>query len=199
MIELLLPLGAYALGSISSAIVVAQLFRLGDPRNTGSGNPGATNILRYGGKRAAIMTLAGDVLKGVIAVLVARLLTDDARIIAAVMFGAFIGHLYPVFFSFKGGKGVATAFGVYISALPVVGLAFAASWIMTALISRMSSLSALVATAMTPAYIWFFTHNPFYVAASVVIGALLFWRHRTNIRRILSGDEPRIGQKANAS
>ena len=133
-----LPVLAYLLGSISSAVVIARVMGLPDPRETGSKNPGATNILRYGGKTAAVLTLAGDILKGVIPVLVARALTADAVIITLCGFAAFFGHLFPVFFGFRGGKGVATALGVWFALNPWVGLALLATWALMALLFRYS-------------------------------------------------------------
>lgn len=196
MIEYLYPLAAYLLGSISSAVLVARLFRLEDPRETGSGNPGATNILRYGGKKAAILTLVGDVLKGVAAVAAARLAGADAMIIAAVMVAAFVGHLYPIFFRFKGGKGVATGFGVCLAANPWVGGAMALTWITTAATTRYSSLAALAVTLLSPLYIWYWLREPAYIIAGIVIGALLVWRHRANLARLAAGTESKIGSKS---
>ncbi len=194
MSEYLLPLFAYLLGSISSAVVVARLMRLQDPRTVGSGNPGATNVLRYGGKRAAVMTLIGDVLKGVVAVALTRLVTHDEVIIAAAMGAVFLGHLYPVFFGFKGGKGVATALGAYLGFDPLLGGMLAGIWLLVALISRYSSLSALVAAALSPLLLWW-RHPQFgVVGVGVAVAALLFWRHRQNIRRLLGGTETKIGK-----
>jgi len=135
--------GAYLMGSIASAVVVARLMGLPDPRTQGSGNPGATNVLRLGGKKAAALTLLGDVLKGVIPVLAARLAGLPETGVALVALAAFLGHLYPVFFGFKGGKGVATAFGVLVAGAPLLGLAILVTWLAVAFASRISSLSAL--------------------------------------------------------
>src|SRR6266566_5014042 len=140
----LLPVLAYLLGSISAAIVVARVMCLPDPRDVGSKNPGATNVLRYGGKLAAILTLLGDMLKGVLAVVIARAVTDDAAVLAASALTVFLGHLFPLFFGFKGGKGVATAFGVAFALNLWLGALLAGTWLLTALITRYSSLSALV-------------------------------------------------------
>jgi glycerol-3-phosphate acyltransferase PlsY len=195
MLDYLIPVAAYLLGSLSSAVIVARLMGLRDPREVGSKNPGATNILRYGGKKAAIATLAGDMLKGVIAVWVARLLATDPGIIGATMVAAFLGHLYPVFFSFKGGKGVATALGAYLGVNLGLGLAVVATWLVTAVITRYSSLSALVATALAPFYTWYFLGAPAYIVAVLVIAVILFWRHRSNIRNLRDGSENKIGHK----
>lgn len=188
----LLPVLAYLIGSVSSAVVVARLFGLADPRTVGSKNPGATNILRYGGRLAAMVTLAGDVLKGVIPVVLARLLGADATTLAVVMLAAFLGHLFPVFFGFQGGKGVATAFGVYFAVDPRAGLLIAATWLLTAWLSRYSSLSALVATLAAPAYLWWLRPEPALAAAMIALTALIFWRHRANIARLARGEETRI-------
>ncbi len=190
--EWLFPVLAYLFGSISSAIVVAKAFDLPDPRTTGSGNPGATNILRSGGKTAAAVTLLGDVLKGVIPVLLARGVTDDALILALVAAMAYLGHLYPLFFGFRGGKGVATALGVYFALNPWMGLALIVTWLVTALVSRYSSLAALVAAALSPLFAWQLLPGTPYLLMSVVLAALLFWRHRGNIQRLATGREDKI-------
>lgn len=194
MLESLPVVIAYLLGSLSSAVIVARLLGLKDPREVGSGNPGATNILRYGGKGAAIATLIGDLMKGVAAVLIARAMDADAAIVAATMVAAFLGHLFPVFFGFKGGKGVATALGVYLAANIWVGLTITGSWIALAVVTRYSSLAALVATALSPLYVWYWLRDPAYIIGSIVLAAILFWRHRANIRRLLAGTESRIGK-----
>ncbi|MEK7207353.1 MAG: glycerol-3-phosphate 1-O-acyltransferase PlsY [Pseudomonadota bacterium] len=194
MMPYLLPLAAYLFGSISTAVVVAKAMGLQDPRQVGSGNPGATNILRYGGKLAAIVTLVGDILKGVIPVAVARLLTDDPMILAATVFMAFIGHLFPVFFGFKGGKGVATALGVWFALNPWIGLALMATWLVTAIVFRYSSLSALAASVAAPFYVaWLSPGLPYVVVMSSMSGFLIF-RHRSNIRNLLAGTETKIGR-----
>lgn len=190
---LLLP-AAYLLGSISSAVVVTRIMRLEDPRNVGSRNPGATNVLRYGGKTAAALTLLGDLLKGVVAVSVARVLTQDALVLALVGLCAFVGHIYPVFFGFRGGKGVATGFGVWLALSPLVALALAVTWLLVAALFRYSSLAALTAAALGPVYTWVFLRQWPYVALSIVMGAFLIWRHRTNIKKLLAGEEGRIGK-----
>ncbi len=190
---LLLP-AAYLLGSISSAVVVARIMHLEDPRNVGSKNPGATNILRYGGKTAAALTLLGDLLKGVVAVVVARLVTDEPLVLASVGLLALVGHVYPVFFGFRGGKGVATGFGVWLALSPWVALALVVTWVLVAALFRYSSLSALIATALCPIYVWLLLHQWPYVVLSIAMGVLLIWRHRSNIEKLLAGKESRIGQ-----
>jgi glycerol-3-phosphate acyltransferase PlsY len=194
MLIYLLPLFAYLLGSVSSAIVVARLFGLQDPRLVGSGNPGATNILRYGGKTAAIFTLAGDVLKGVIPVLAAHALKAEPAVMGLTLLAAFLGHLFPVFHGFKGGKGVATAAGALLALNGWVGLALIAIWLVTALTTRYSSLSGIVATLAAPLLVWGFTREPLLIAATVVMGVILLWRHQANIKKLLAGTEPKIGK-----
>lgn len=195
MILYLLPFATYLLGSLSSAIIIARLAGLQDPRNVGSGNPGATNILRYGGKKLAVLTLVGDILKGVIAVLVARLLTDNSWIVAASGLAAFLGHLYPLYFGFKGGKGVATAWGVLVSLNVVVGLALAVTWLLIAVIFRYSSLAAITAAVLTPIYMWYWHNQLPAVLMALIMAAILLWRHRGNIERLLDGRETKIGSK----
>jgi glycerol-3-phosphate acyltransferase PlsY len=190
---LLLP-AAYLLGSVSSAVVVARIMHLEDPRDVGSKNPGATNILRYGGKTAAALTLLGDLLKGVVAVVIARLVTDEPLVLASVGLLALLGHVYPVFFDFRGGKGVATGFGVWLALSPWVALALVLTWLLAAALFRYSSLSALIATALCPLYVWLVLRQWPYVVLSVAMGALLIWRHRSNIEKLLAGKESRIGQ-----
>ena len=190
---LLLP-AAYLLGSISSAVVIARMMHLEDPRNVGSRNPGATNILRYGGKIAAALTLLGDLLKGVVAVVIARLVTDDPLVLASVGLLVLVGHVYPIFFGFHGGKGVATGFGVWLALSPWVALALVLTWLVVAALFRYSSLSALVAAASCPLYVWLLLGRWPYVVLSIVMGGLLIWRHRSNIEKLLAGKESRIGQ-----
>lgn len=189
-----LPLLAYLLGSVSSAVVIARLMGLQDPRDVGSGNPGATNILRYGGKRAAILTLAGDILKGVIPVLIARALTADALILALTGFAAFLGHLFPVFFGFRGGKGVATALGVWLALSPAVGLLLLVTWVIMAALFRYSSLSALTASVAAPLYVAWLAPGAPYLVMMVAMSAILIARHASNIRKLLAGTETRIGR-----
>ncbi len=184
--------GAYLMGSIASAVVVARLMGLPDPRTQGSGNPGATNVLRLGGKKAAALTLLGDVLKGVIPVLAARLAGLPETGVALVALAAFLGHLYPVFFGFKGGKGVATAFGVLVAGVPLLGLAILATWLAVAFATRISSLSALTAAALAPLYAHWLGLALVWTVVSAVIAVLVFWRHRSNIRNLLAGREERI-------
>ncbi len=195
LIDLLLIAGGYLLGSLSSAIIICRLLGLPDPRSQGSGNPGATNVLRVGGKKAAAATLAGDMLKGLIPVLIARALQADIAVQSGVAVAAFLGHLYPVFFAFKGGKGVATALGVLLGLHWPVGLMTIATWLVVAAVFRISSLAALIAILVTPLYIWWLIPEPALLGAMLFMGVLLFWRHRSNIQNLFAGTEGRIGSK----
>lgn len=202
MSEMLLQPGlvllAYLLGSVSSAIIVCKLMGLGDPREAGSGNPGATNVLRIGGEKgklAAAITLIGDMLKGVIPVLIAHALGFEPLWIVLVGFAAFIGHLYPLFFQFKGGKGVATMLGVLLALNFWAGLATAATWLFVAKVLKISSLSALIATLLAPIYVYFLTGEISWMLVTAVMTAILFWRHRGNIQRLISGEESLIKTK----
>ncbi|MGB1799620.1 MAG: glycerol-3-phosphate 1-O-acyltransferase PlsY [Gammaproteobacteria bacterium] len=186
---------AYLLGSIASAILVCKLFGLSDPRAGGSGNPGATNVMRLHGKKAAILTLAGDVLKGVIPVLLAKALGSTELVIALCGLAAFFGHLFPVFFNFKGGKGVATLIGVLFATHWLLGLAYIGTWGITALLFRYSSLSALVAAALTPVYSWLIVQNIGLTICHIIMVSILIWRHQSNIQNLIAGTESKIGQK----
>ncbi|MCX7896888.1 MAG: glycerol-3-phosphate 1-O-acyltransferase PlsY [Rhodocyclaceae bacterium] len=185
----------YLLGSVPFAVIVAKAFGLRDPRTFGSGNPGATNVLRTGHRLAAALTLLGDAGKGLCALWLSSALGASADVSAWAGFAAFLGHLYPVFLRFRGGKGVATALGVLAGLQPLIALAVALLWIAVALISRYSSLAALGAAALAPllAFAWAGFSSP--TAVVVAMAALLIWRHRSNIRRLLAGTESRIGEK----
>lgn len=185
---------AYFIGSISAAILVCRALGLPDPRTDGSGNPGATNVLRIGGKKPAAMTLAGDLLKGLIPVAIANLLSDDTALIALVGLGALLGHLYPIFFNFEGGKGVATAFGVMFGLHPLAGVVAALIWGASAFAFKRSSLAALITFSLLPLY-WFWNQAPSYAILSVMIAALLYYTHRSNIQRLIDGTEPTIGKR----
>ena len=191
---LLVPL-AYLMGSLSTAVIVSKLFGLPDPRHQGSKNPGATNVLRLGGKKAAAITLAGDAVKGLIPVMLAQYLGATTDMVAAVGLAAFLGHLYPVFFGFKGGKGVATALGVLGGFSGWVGLSVLATWILMAVVFRYSSLSALTAAILAPVYVWFILKSPVLAGAALAMALLLVSRHRANIERLLKGEESRLGSK----
>lgn len=188
-LTIVLIVAGYLLGSISSAILVCRLMGLPDPRTQGSGNPGATNVLRVGGKKAAAITLLGDMLKGLLPVLAAQLLGASTALIAAVAVAAILGHLFPVFFGFRGGKGVATSLGALLAAAWPVGLAVVVTWLVVFGLSRISSLSALTAFMLAPLYAWWLQGEMVFVAAVVLITLLLIWRHRSNIRKLLSGAE----------
>ena len=189
----LLTIAAYLLGSISTAIITCKLMGLPDPRTVGSNNPGATNVLRHGGKKAAAITLAGDLLKGLIPVLIGRLLGLNYNELMAVGVGAFLGHLYPIFYGFKGGKGVATAIGVFLGVNIWAGLSFVATWLIMAKGFKISSLAALIATALSPLFFWHFTqHHPWPTIGAAFMAILIFWRHRSNIRNLLTGKEDKI-------
>lgn len=193
ILALALLLGAYLIGSLSSAVVLCKVAGLPDPRTQGSGNPGATNVLRFGGKKLAATVLIIDVLKGVIPVVIGRLLGLDQVLLAAIALLAFLGHLYPVFFEFKGGKGVATALGAFLALSPLLALAGLLTWLIVFLISRISSLSAICAALLTPVYSFWLIDS---IAARwliLIISLLLVWRHRSNIQRLLSGEEKKSG------
>jgi len=199
---LLMPL-AYLIGSVSFAVVVSKCMRLPDPHSYGSGNPGATNVLRTGNKRAAVMTLLGDALKGFVAVVLARMILGEASltsslnswILCGVVVAVFLGHLFPIFHGFKGGKGVATACGILFGINWILGLATLATWIIVAKFMRYSSLAALAAAVFGPIYfVFLFGFHPMGIALLIVC-ALLIWRHRSNIRNLMNGTESRIGSK----
>ncbi len=185
---LFIPL-AYLIGSISSAIIICRLMGLSDPREQGSGNPGATNVMRIGGKKAAAITLLGDMLKGLIPVYAAKMLGMPLEVMAASGLAAFMGHLYPVFFSFKGGKGVATSVGVLLGFSWLLGIAYMVTWLSIYKLSKISSLSALVASILSPIFAWFIVANPLIVGAVVIMLLFLLWRHKANIQRLLDGEE----------
>ncbi len=195
LIDISLIVLAYLFGSISSAVVVCKLMQLEDPRTQGSNNPGATNVLRLYGKKAAIPTLVGDVLKGVIPVLIGRALHTPDIILASIGLAAFSGHLFPVFFKFQGGKGVATLVGVLLGTYWLLGLAYIGTWLLMAAIFRYSSLAGLTAAATTPIYTAFVLDSPYFIASSTLIAILLFWRHTSNIKKLISGEEDKLGEK----
>ncbi len=190
-----LVLLAYLMGSLSSAIIMCRLFSLPDPRSQGSGNPGATNVLRFGGKKIAIMVLTGDILKGLIPVLVATYAGLAPAGIALVGVAAFLGHLYPIFFGFQGGKGVATALGVLLGMSWLLGLAMIAVWVVMAMIFRISSLAAITAAICAPLFTWLLVPDPLSMPSVTVMAVFLLIRHKSNISNLLHGKEPRIGEK----
>ena len=189
---ILLVIGAYLVGSISSAIIVCRAMGLPDPRTQGSNNPGATNVLRIGGKKAAAVTLFGDWLKGLLPLLAGHALGVSTTTMALAGLGAFFGHLYPVFFGFRGGKGVATALGVQFGLSLPLGLAVGGVWLFMAYVVKISSLSALVSMALAPFVLWWLWPDPWLLGMQTLITLTLFWRHRSNIRNLLEGKEGRI-------
>ena len=194
-IEISVVVAAYLLGSLSSAIIVCRIMDLPDPRTQGSNNPGATNVLRIGGKRAAAITLLGDALKGLLPVLICHALDTSALVFALAGLAAFLGHLYPVFFGFQGGKGVATALGVQFGLSWMIGGAVAAIWLFIAKVMNISSLAALVSMSLAPLIVWLFWPAPELVIMQVIITLILIWRHRTNIAKLLSGEEGKISKQ----
>lgn len=193
LLNIVLVVIAYLIGSVSSAVVVCKIMRLEDPRLHGSGNPGATNVLRLHGKKAAALTLAGDMLKGLLPVLIADALNIPVEYIALVAFAAFCGHLFPVFFGFRGGKGVATLIGVLFGMHWILGLAYVITWLVVAAIFRFSSLAGLIAAALSPVFaIWLYP-SPYIIASITCMVIILFWRHRSNIKNLIEGKETRIG------
>ena len=186
---------AYLAGSVSSAVLVCRLWGLPDPRSDGSGNPGATNVLRIGGKAPAALTLAGDFLKGYLPVLAVVMLSENSWLWSLVMLAAFLGHLYPVFFGFAGGKGVATGFGVLFGLSAWLGVASGLTWLTAAAATRYSSLAALTTALLTPVYVWWLKQDAILVGATILLGTLQFWRHRANIRSLIAGTERRLGER----
>jgi acyl phosphate:glycerol-3-phosphate acyltransferase len=194
--ELVVVAVAYLLGSVPFGVVVARLSGDVDLRQVGSGNIGATNVLRAVGRRAAALTLLGDIGKGAAAVGLARWTGVSLPFVAAAALAAVLGHLYPVWAGFRGGKGVATTLGAVLAAMPTVGVSLLAIWTVTAAAFRYSSLAALVATAAMPPLAWLADGRPAMLALGVVLAILVFARHRDNMRRLLEGSERKIGQKA---
>ena len=194
MTAALCALGAYLLGSIPFAILVSRAMGLADPRTYGSRNVGATNVLRSGNRIAAILTLAGDVAKGWVAVLVARAFGASDEVIAIVALAAFIGHIFPVWLRFRGGKGVATAAGVLIAIDWRLGVAVLVVWLTLAVVTRYSSLASIVAALFAPAAAWYLLGATPILAAVVAMAVLLIWRHKANIVKLARGEESRIGE-----
>lgn len=192
MLPILIVTG-YLIGSISSAILVCKAFGLADPRTQGSNNPGATNVLRIGGKKAAAITLIGDGAKGAVPVLIAQYLDADLFTMTLVTLAVFLGHVYPVFFGFKGGKGVATFLGALFALNYLIGLSFALIWVFVAKILKISSLSALIATLLTPAIFYFLNDKDLYATYIIILICIwIFYTHRNNIKHIISGKEEAI-------
>lgn len=200
LLNALFIVGAYLLGSLSFAVIVSRRMGLDDPRAYGSGNPGATNMLRSGSKSAAALTLVGDALKGLVAVWLAKSLGPqlglNASLTAWCGLAAFLGHVFPVFFGFRGGKGVATAMGVWLGFSVWLGLAFIATWLTMAGLFRISSLAALIAAAATPIYAGLILGWNVFAGVTVMMSALLIYRHKSNIQKIIAGTETRIGHSS---
>jgi glycerol-3-phosphate acyltransferase PlsY len=195
MVPILAVVLAYLVGSIPFAVVVTRAMGLPDPRSFGSGNPGATNVLRSGSKVAAAATLAGDALKGWIAVWAAMRFGLSAEVVAAVAFAVFLGHVFSIWLRFQGGKGVATAAGVIFAIDWRVGLAVVIAWLTVVVVSRYSSLGALTAALFAPVAVYVMVGAGPLLLASCAISAVLVWRHEANIRKLLRGEESRIGEK----
>ena len=203
LLNLLVIAAAYLIGSLSFAVIVSKFYGMDDPRTYGSGNPGATNVLRSGKKKAAALTLLGDAVKGLLAVWLARALQDTLSLsdatIAAVAVAALVGHMWPVFFGFKGGKGVATALGVLLALSWPTALVCALIWLVMAFGFKVSSLAALTATVLSPLAAYFLMPHGSWVIATLIIALLVLYRHKSNIQNLLSGKESKIGDKAGKS
>jgi acyl phosphate:glycerol-3-phosphate acyltransferase len=198
LIDILVVFAAYLLGSVPFAMISSRVFGLADPRSYGSGNPGATNVLRSGNKKAALFTLLGDALKGWAAVFIAQQLDMSTLLIGLVALAVFFGHLFPVFLKFKGGKGVATAAGVLLALDPVLGLAVLATWLLVAYVSRYSSLAALIAAASAPLYSALMHSADTQFAVVGILGFALIIKHWQNLQRLMAGQESKIGGKKKA-
>lgn len=194
LIDVSLIILAYLFGSISSAVIVSKLWRLPDPRTVGSKNPGATNVLRQGKKLPALVTLLGDALKAVIPVLIAKWLGLSPLVQATVVLTACLGHMYPIFFKFKGGKGVATGFGGILALSWPVGLMTLATWLIIARLFKYSSLSALVSYLLLPVYIWTFSSRQ-YIIPICLLSLIVIIKHHKNIKNLIQGKESKIGKK----
>lgn len=195
MINILGIIVSYLIGSVSSSILIAQAMNLPDPRNLGSGNPGATNMLRTGSKKAAAITLLCDLLKGLIPLLVARGFNVDTYILCLMGLAAILGHMYPVYYRFAGGKGVATTLGVLIGIHWQLALLWVALWLITAKLSGYSSLAALIATALLPVSSYLLKLSNVVTITCIIITIFVIWRHRSNINNLLTGKESKINSK----
>jgi len=184
-------LGAYLLGSIAFSVIICRLFGIPDPRLAGSGNAGATNVLRLGNRKAAAATLIGDLLKGAVAVWVARSISHDLWVLGAAMVGVVLGHLYPIFFHFRGGKGVATSIGVLIGVYWCLGLTVAVVWLGMLRFTRIASVASLSAAVVAPLAAYYFL-TPDWIWPISILSALQIWKHRGNIKRLCAGTEPKV-------
>ncbi len=185
----------YLMGSVCSAVIVSQLFALPDPRSEGSRNPGATNVLRLAGKKYAVMVLIADILKGVIPVLIAKYLGSSVTAISFTCLAAVLGHMYPVFFGFKGGKGVATALGALLGFHFIIGVMVVATWLLIANFTRYSSLASIVSITLAPLYTVLVLKNTQAIPAFVIMTTIILFKHRKNISRLINGEEPKIKLK----
>ena len=190
-------LTAYLIGSVSSAILVSRMLRRADPRDAGSGNPGATNVLRLSGKLAGVLTLAGDILKGTVPVLAVNFLFKDPAITASTALAVFLGHLFPAYYQFKGGKGIATMLGVYLAINPLLGCAVAGIWLGVAGLTRYSSLSSIVSSLASPVLAWYLVQDAWTAALAGIIFLLVLYRHKDNIKRLVAGRENKINLSSN--
>ena len=195
ILALILIVTAYLIGSLSSAILTCKVMGLADPRTIGSGNPGATNVLRLGNKKAAIITLVGDVLKGLLPVLFSKLMGLDSSLVILVGLAAFLGHLYPLYYQFKGGKGVATAIGVYTAINSIAALIVVLIWLILAKLLKIPSFAALISTLCAPVIFYIFTQDKAITMGMLFITLFIFWRHKSNIQQLLAGTEGKIGNK----
>lgn len=194
-IAIFLIIAAYFIGSASAAIITCKLMGKEDPRTVGSKNPGATNVMRFAGKKAAVLTLFGDLLKGLVPVLIGHLFDLTWGWLILIGIAAFLGHLYPIYYDFKGGKGVATALGVYFGLNPLVGILIGISWLISSLLFNMSSLSALIACLLAPIFFLLVTSSFKLFFGLILITNFIYWRHRENISKIIDGTESKISKK----
>lgn len=192
ILPLLIIIAAYLLGSVSTSVIASRLFNFPDPRLSGSENPGTTNVLRLGGKIPAAFTLLGDMLKGLLPIVIAKAAGLDDFWLICVATAAFLGHLFPLYYGFKGGKGVATAMGIYIALNPIIGLAVLATWLSAAFAFNMSSVAAMIAILLAPFYFYLVTHSAALGFGLLIITALVYWKHIPNIQKLLMGTENRI-------
>ena len=192
ILPILITIAAYLFGSVSTAIIASKLFNFPDPRTNGSENPGTTNVLRLGGKIPAAFTLLGDMLKGLLPVVIAKALGLEDFWIVTVAIAACLGHLFPIFYEFKGGKGVATAMGIYLGLNPIIGLAILATWLSASFAFNISSVAAMIAVLLAPLFFYLVTLSSALGFGLLIITALIYWKHIPNIQRLLMGIESRI-------
>jgi len=196
MLHLILTIIGYLIGSLSSAIVVSSILMLPDPRTSGSRNPGTTNVLRLGNKLGAVLTLAGDTCKALVPILIVKLyITEDSSVITLMALSIFLGHLFPIYFNFKGGKGVATSLGIFLAITPIVAGLQIITWLIFAIVFRYSSLSAIAAALLTPLYLWALNSGSTYIALGGALSVLILVRHRRNIKRLVARTETKFSLK----